>query len=104
MTPIETTTRQATSALEGTLCSMHTPNIATHTGTDARITCAAGAGALSAGAAPPLRQMAGPRAWFIESSITVSDALLHAIWKPFIVAIATRPFQSLASTSACREL
>merc|ERR1719223_2167901 len=38
MTPMETTTRQATSALEGTLCSMHTAKSATHTGTEARIT------------------------------------------------------------------
>ena len=38
MTPQDTTKRQATSALDGTLCSMHTPKMATHTGTDARIT------------------------------------------------------------------
>jgi len=77
MTPHDTTKRQATSALEGTLCSMHTPKRATHTGTDARMT------------------------WFIESSITVRDALLHAIWKPFMTAIATRPFQSCWITSWC---
>ncbi len=41
------------------------------------------------------------RAWFIESSITVSDALLHAIWKPFMTAIAEMPFQSCLSTT-CR--
>merc|ERR1719298_369447 len=79
MTPIETTTRQATSALEGTLCSMHTPNIATHTGTDARIT------------------------WFIESSITVSDALLKAICTPLNTAITSSPFQSFPSTDACLD-
>lgn len=56
---------------------MHTPKSATHTGTDARIT------------------------WFMESSITVSEALLHAIWKPFITAIVSRPFQSFESTDAC---
>ena len=77
ITPIETTKRQQTSAFEGILCSMHTPKIATHTGTDARIT------------------------WFMESSITVSEALLHAIWNPFITAIESRPFQSFASTDAC---
>ena len=38
MTPQDTTKRQATSALDGTLCSMHTPKMATHTGTEARIT------------------------------------------------------------------
>ena len=38
MTPQDTTKRQATSALDGTLCSMHTAKMATHTGTDARIT------------------------------------------------------------------
>lgn len=32
--------------------------------------------------------------WFIESSITVREALLHAIWKPFITAMMERPFQS----------
>ena len=37
MTPHDTIKRQATSALEGTLCSMHTAKTATHTGTDARI-------------------------------------------------------------------
>ena len=41
------------------------------------------------------------RAWFIESSITVSDALLHAIWNPFMTAIAEMPFQSCLSTT-CR--
>ena len=41
------------------------------------------------------------RAWFMESSITVSEALLHAIWKPFIRAIVTRPFQSFWSTPTC---
>jgi len=70
ITPMETTNRQRTSALVGILFSMHTPNTATHTGTDARMT------------------------WFMESSMTVSDALLHAIWKPFMVAMATSPFQS----------
>ena len=55
---------------------MQTARMATSTGMDARMT------------------------WFI-SSITVSDALLHAIWKPFITAIVARP-SSLASTVACR--
>ena len=41
------------------------------------------------------------RAWFMESSITVSEALLHAIWKPFIRAIVARPFQSFWSTPTC---
>ena len=39
----------------------------------------------------------------MESSITVSEALLHAIWKPFIAAMATRPFQSFWMTDACLD-
>jgi hypothetical protein len=33
-------------------------------------------------------------AWFIESSMTVRDALLHAIWKPFMQAMTASPFHS----------
>merc|ERR1719453_382731 len=80
ITPIDTTNRLAISPLDGTLPSMHTASSATSTGIDARIT------------------------WFIESSITVSDALLHAIWKPFITAMMVRPFQSFCNTLECREL
>jgi hypothetical protein len=39
----------------------------------------------------------------MESSITVSEALLQAIWKPFITAMMQSPFQSLCSTDAWRE-
>ena len=80
MTPTETTKRQAISALVGILCSMQMASSATSTGTEARIT------------------------WFIESSITVSDALFSAICTPFITEIIASPFQSFCNTSVCLEL
>ena len=99
------------------MCSMHTAKSATHTGTEARITwrgrtesCALRAsrcgrrgqagGLVVAGRRAQGRQLHA-RAWFMESSITVSEALLHAIWKPFIRAIVVRPFQSFWSTPTC---
>lgn len=37
----------------------------------------------------------------MESSITVREALLHAIWKPFITAMTVMPFQSFCKTYRC---
>ena len=78
---------------------------ATSTGTDARITCGARAArgpcALSALAASA--RFGFEETWFMESSMTVSDALLHAIWKPFMTATAEMPFQPCRITSECFE-
>ena len=79
ITPREMPKRHAISDFDGILCSTHTAISATSTGIDARIT------------------------WFIESSITVRLALLHAICTPFITAMVARPFQSSVRTRVCCE-
>jgi len=67
------------------------------TAAEPRFVCAGCRGVISAGVG------VGLGAWFIDSSMTVREALLQAIWKPFITAMIESPFQSFCITCACLD-